>query len=60
MKCLCFSTAPNADVVGHPDSDKMAAFAAPSYAEGQQGRTWVRTLFRADPSLGSYDGEDMG
>jgi uncharacterized cupin superfamily protein len=61
LEYLCVSAnVQTADVVGYPDSKKVAAMAAPSRAAAAQGQTWVRFITREDASLDYYDGEDVG
>jgi uncharacterized cupin superfamily protein len=60
LRYLCFSTLSAAEVVGYPDSKKLAAAAAPSYEEAMGGKHWVRIIVREDAGIGYYDGEDVG
>jgi uncharacterized cupin superfamily protein len=49
---LCIATAHKCEVVGYPDSNKIAAAASePS------GKTWIRQIIRAGESLDYWDGE---
>lgn len=58
LRYLCLSTKARADVVGYPDSNKLAAMASPS--PDFFAKPWVRTIFREDQSVGYYDGEETG
>jgi uncharacterized cupin superfamily protein len=49
---LCISTQHKCEVVGYPDSKKVAMAAGPSFAQA-----WVRQIHRAGESLGYYDDE---
>lgn len=49
---LCVSTAHKCEVVGYPDSKKIAASAGPSPA-----KPWIRQLAREGESLDYWDGE---
>jgi len=56
LRYLCISNKARADVVGYPDSNKVAAMASPSpdfFAE-----PWVRGVFFAEATVGYYDRED--
>lgn len=53
LRYLCFSTMLGAEVVGYPDSRKIAAL---GYGPG--GEQWVRHMARDGESLDYYDGED--
>jgi len=48
---LCVATNVKCEVVGYPDSKKIAAMTGSSWE-----RPWVRQIFR-DESLDYYDGE---
>jgi uncharacterized cupin superfamily protein len=60
LRYLCFSTLSAAEVVGYPDSKKLAAASAASYEEAMSGKHWVRIIVRDDVGVGYYDGEDAG
>ena len=49
---LCLSTQHKCEVVGYPDSQKVAMVAGPSF-----DHPWVRQIHRAGESLGYYDDE---
>ena len=49
---LCLSTQHKCEVVGYPDSKKVAMVAGPSF-----DHPWVRQIHRAGESLGYYDDE---
>jgi len=49
---LCVSTRQKHEIVGYPDSNKVAVFAGPSFQE-----PWVRQINRRGESLGYYDDE---
>ena len=53
---LCVSTQVSADVVGYPDSKKIAALASssPSYDSSR----WVRGIFREASGVDYFDGEN--
>jgi uncharacterized cupin superfamily protein len=53
LRYLCFSTLHGTDVVGYPDSRKIAALA---YGPGSE--QWARHMAREGESLDYYDGED--
>jgi len=59
LKYLCMSTLSSAEVVGYPDSKKVAALAGPSYAAAVKGELWARMIVREGTSLDYYDGEDV-
>ncbi|HEY2743742.1 MAG TPA: cupin domain-containing protein, partial [Polyangia bacterium] len=46
LRYLCFSTLKSADIVGYPDSKKLAAMAGESYASVLKGQTWARLVVR--------------
>lgn len=58
LRYICLSDQHTADVVGYPDSNKVAALAAPRGAAWGAG--WVAEWYRAGTGLGYYDGEDTG
>ena len=58
LRYLCISTQARADIVGYPDSGKIAASASPG--NDFFAKAWVRGIFRADSSVDYYDGEDEG
>ncbi|HXX70291.1 MAG TPA: cupin domain-containing protein [Polyangiaceae bacterium] len=61
LRYLCMSTLKGgAEVVGYPDSNKIAAVGVPAgWRFPEPG--WVRLIVRADTSsLDYYDGEDVG
>lgn len=60
LKYLCFSTSTTVEVVGYPDSKKIAVSAAASAADARAGKSWARQIFKEQPSAGYYDGEDVG
>ncbi len=57
LRYLCFSTMSPVEVVGYPDSKKVAARATESAATAQKGQYWVSQIVRAGESLDYYDGE---
>ena len=59
LRYLCMSTMTNAEVVGYPDSKKVAALAAESYPSAMKGEHWVRFIAREGTSLDYFDGEDV-
>jgi uncharacterized cupin superfamily protein len=60
LKYLCVSTQSSAEVVGYPDSKKVAAIAGASYAAAVKGDSWVRVIAREGTLLDYYEGEDLG
>ncbi len=55
LRYLCFSTLVSTEVVGYPDSNKIAAIASPkAYADDR----WVASWFPADANVGYFHGED--
>lgn len=56
LRYLCFSTLHTVEVVGYPDSKKVAALAAPDHTSG---KLWVREIFRSASAVDYYDGEDV-
>ena len=60
LKYLCFSTSATVEVVGYPDSKKIAVSAAASAADARAGKSWARQIFKEQPSAGYYEGEDVG
>lgn len=57
LRYLCFSTKPSTDIVGYPDSNKIAAMSSPSI--DHFATPWVRSVFNADDTVGYYDGEEI-
>jgi uncharacterized cupin superfamily protein len=55
LRYLCMSTKVTSEVVGYPDSNKIAALAAPAGAAW--GDNWVAKWFPGDADVGYYDGE---
>jgi uncharacterized cupin superfamily protein len=60
LKYLCISTLGAAEIVGYPDSKKVAAMAGASYEVAIKGDFWARLIAREGTSLDYYDGEDVG
>ena len=60
LKYLCFSTSATVEVVGYPDSKKIAVSAGASVADARGGKHWARHIFKEQPSAGYYEGEDVG
>ena len=58
LRYLCMATMPSAEVVGYPDSDKIAALAGP--VGGDWADSWVLKWFRAAESVDYFDGESDG
>jgi uncharacterized cupin superfamily protein len=56
LRYLCISSRAGADVVGYPDSNKVAAIASPSV--DFFATPWVREIYRAGTGVGYYDGEE--
>lgn len=52
LRYLCISTQHKCEVVGYPDSKKVAMVAGPSFDQ-----PWVRQVHRKGESLGYYDDE---
>jgi uncharacterized cupin superfamily protein len=59
LRYLCVSTLKSGDIVGYPDSKKVAAMAGESYKSVLGGETWVRVIAKQDASLDYYDGEKI-
>jgi uncharacterized cupin superfamily protein len=59
LRYLCISNRARADVVGYPDSGKIAAMAASDPARWFETTT-VRSIFFEDAQVGYFDGEDAG
>lgn len=57
LRYLCISNRAKADVVGYPDSGKIAAMAASDPARWFETTT-VRAIFFEDAQVGYFDGED--
>lgn len=58
LRYLCLSSKAVADVVGYPDSNKVAAMANPS--SNFFDKPWVRAIFRGGDTVDYFDGEDAG
>jgi uncharacterized cupin superfamily protein len=57
LRYLCLSTLGHvAEVVGYPDSKKVAAVGVPRGGKFSEG--WIRVICRDDTSLDYYDGEE--
>ena len=52
LRYLCVSTAHKCEVVGYPDSKKVAASAGPSW-----NKPWIRQIVRAGETLDYWDSE---
>jgi uncharacterized cupin superfamily protein len=59
LKCLCMSTLHSVEVVGYPDSKKVAAFAMADASKGLLGGAtpWVRMMIKEQPSVDYYEDE---
>lgn len=57
IRYLCFSTLLPTEVVGYPDSDKIAAVGYPP--DGSE-TPWVAKWFPADAAVDYFHGEDQG
>lgn len=55
LQYLCISSKSVADVVGYPDSKKIAAMANPS--ANFFDAPWVRAIFKEDATVDYFDGE---
>ena len=60
VRYLCFSTKHLTEVVGYPDSKKIAASAAGDENAWVTGDFWVRELHFQKNKVEYYDGEDAG
>ncbi len=61
LRYLCMSTISTLDIVGYPDSKKVAIASGIDAAKGiLRSDAWVKMLVRDQPSLDYYDGEDTG
>lgn len=58
LKYLAFSTMHTTEVVGYPDSKKLAARAAGSVAEAF-AKPWVRHIWKEAPPVDYFEGEDV-
>jgi len=58
LRYLGISTATTVEVVGYPDSKKVAARASESPAKAREGKWWVSHILRPGESLDYYDGEE--
>jgi len=56
LRYLCFSTRATADVVGYPDSNKIAA--AGSGSNDFFAKPWIRGIYPEESQLEYYDGEE--
>jgi uncharacterized cupin superfamily protein len=59
LRYLCMSTLGSADIVGYPDSKKIAARAGQSYEAVVKGDAWVGFLQHEAPPVDYYDGEKV-
>lgn len=57
LQYLAMSNKNNVDVVGYPDSKKLAVMALSDPSEWPPKNPWVRTIFKEQPSVDYYDGE---
>lgn len=59
---LCFSTMHATEVVGYPDSNKLAAVGAAKISGGLMSspNVWLRTLIKQQPSVDYYEDENTG
>jgi uncharacterized cupin superfamily protein len=58
LRYLCFSTVSPVDIIGYPDSKKIAFEASADTSQAlQSGNAWVDGMIREQPSLDYYDGE---
>jgi uncharacterized cupin superfamily protein len=58
LRYLCFSTMSPVDIIGYPDSKKIAFDAgADASKQSQTGGVWIDAMIREQPSLDYYDGE---
>ena len=58
LRYLCFSTKNSVEVVGYPDSKKIAALAGDPM--GPSDERWAASWFPEDAAVGYFVGEDMG
>jgi len=60
LKMLCISTLHPVEVIGYPDSKKVAAFALPEAGKGFMtgASPWVRMLVKEQPNVDYYEGEE--
>lgn len=59
LRYLCLSTLLTTEVVGYPDSKKLAAVGCADPKTGVMGAK-VRFIIKEQPSVDYYDGEDVG
>jgi uncharacterized cupin superfamily protein len=58
LRYLCFSTTSSVDIIGYPDSKKIAFDASAGLShQSQPSSVWVDAMIREQPSLDYYDGE---
>lgn len=61
LRYLAMSTLHSLDIVGYPDSKKVAVASGVDPAKGLLGSdAWVKMIVREQPSVDYYDGEDTG
>ncbi len=58
LRYLCMSTVSNVDVIGYPDSNKVAFTAGAGASADPNAAPWVARTIRDQPSVDYYDGED--
>lgn len=57
LQYLAFSNKNNVDVVGYPDSKKIAVMAVSDPSQWPPQNPWVRTIIKEQPSVDYYEGE---
>jgi len=57
LRYLCLSNNVKTEVIGYPDSDKVAALASSSH--DHFAPAWMRAIFPAGSTVGYYDGEEL-
>ena len=59
LRYLAVSAGSTADVVGYPDSKKVAALATPTHQPSPTTPPWIRFITREDASVDYFDGEEI-
>lgn len=57
LRYLTFSNKSQVDIVGYPDSKKLAVMAVSDASEWPPKNPWVRTIFKEQTSVDYYEGE---
>ena len=57
LRYLVISNKSHVDVVGYPDSKKMAVLATPDLTEWPPQNAWIRCIINEQPSVDYFEGE---